>query len=401
MKKFLTLLLALTLTISTGMLTACGIKSNSDIPPISSDTTPEVKSYTVTFEQYDQADIKITVEKGKALTDIPTPANRTGYSVKWDKTAEDLANITQNLTVKAVYTANQYTVTYDADGGIVDKSTETFTYDSPYTLQTPEKEDYTFLSWTHNGKAVAFSGDKWNIAEDVTLVAAWQAKDMCEVTFIQADEVIKTVKVEKGESLSAEDIPKPVEKTGYTVSWNYTDEQITNIQGPVTIYAKEDAKTYTVKLKASENGSILTQYETITLIYNTEYDLSAYAKANTGYKFKSWMKDGQEFPTKGDWKVDSNDVELIALFEAKKYYITLNVNGGNKLDKVEFELVYGANYDFGSPTRGADDDYTFVCWRINDKNKGTEIESKGTWLWDVAETVTLYAEWHENYTKNY
>ncbi|MBQ5929565.1 MAG: hypothetical protein IIX02_02125 [Clostridia bacterium] len=113
MKKFLSLLLCLTLTIGAATFTACGDNSGD-----SGNMSSELPTYTVTFKQYNQTDIEKEVEEGKALTDIPAPKDRTGYTVKWDKTAADLANITGNVTVTAIETPNEYTITYEAGEGL-------------------------------------------------------------------------------------------------------------------------------------------------------------------------------------------------------------------------------------------------------------------------------------------
>ncbi|MBQ5929564.1 MAG: hypothetical protein IIX02_02120, partial [Clostridia bacterium] len=111
-------------------------------------------------------------------------------------------------------------------------------------MATPEERaEYNFLGWTYNNAAVV-NADKWTIASDVTLTAVWQAKDACGVTFIQDGKEIKTVNVVKGGNLNVADIPETQAKTGYIVTWNYTADQLLNIQNSFTIYAKEDAKEY-------------------------------------------------------------------------------------------------------------------------------------------------------------
>ena len=82
------------------------------------ETPPEPETYTVTFVQSGQDDVVRTVEAGGTLTDVPEPVAKTGYTVTWDRS--DFTNITQNLTVHAVETADKYTLTYDAGIGSVD-----------------------------------------------------------------------------------------------------------------------------------------------------------------------------------------------------------------------------------------------------------------------------------------
>ena len=395
MKKFLSLLLCLTLTIGAATFTACGDNSGD-----SGNMGSELPTYTVTFKQYNQTDIEKEVEEGKALTDIPAPKDRTGYTVKWDKTAADLANITGNVTVTAVETPNEYTITYAAGEGLTSPASQKVTYDKPFTLATPEERaEYNFLGWTYNNAAVV-NADKWTIASDVTLTAVWQAKEMCEVTFIQNGKEIKNVRIEKGESLNGEDIPATQAKTGYTVTWNYTADQFINIQESFIIYAKEEPKEYTVYLKASENGTV-TQ-SSFVIEYDADYDLAVYAQANVGYKFIRWERNGEAFATTGAWQLDETNIELTAIFSVKKASkVTLNVNGGNpnSLTTFTYEFEYGKEYTLPKPAHMDTEEYNFGAWHLNSAD-GTEIPLSGTWKYDVAE-VTLYATWTSSWTGTY
>ena len=401
MKKILSLLLSLTLTVGTCALTSCGLSSDLPGATNSESSSATERTFTVTFKQYNQTDIEKTVREGEALTDIPAPAARTGYTVEWDKTAADLASITQNITVNAIETPNAYTITYDAGEGSMAIDTQTVTYDSVVTLLQPEgREDYTFQGWTYNGNAVV-SGSKWTIAESVTLEAVWQAKDMCEVAFIQNGKTIKTVKVEKGEDLNVADIPQTEAKTGYDVTWVYTAEQLKNIQGPLTIYAKETPKEYTLILKAGANGSVVK--ETLVLKYGSSYDLNALAKADLGYKLVRWERNGEAFVSIGTWTLDETNVELQCVYAKKVFTVTLNVNGGNALTTTVYTIEYGAQYKLPSDlTRKASGDttYKFDSWRLGSV-KGTKIANEGTWLYDLNEEITLYAKWDDGYTNNY
>ena len=345
------------------------------------------------------------MEEGTALTDIPAPKARTGYTVAWDKTAADLANVTQNMTVTAIETPNEYTITYDAGEGVTSPAPQKVVYDSVVTLFDPsEREEYNFLGWTYNDLAVV-SGQKWTIASNVTLEAVWQAKDMCEVTFIQNGKTIKTVKVEKGEDLNVAEIPQTEAKTGYTVTWDYTAEQLENIQGSFTIYAKEDAKEYTVALTAVGNGTVTQQ--SFVIEYDDTYDLMVYAQANTGWKLLRWERNGEAFATTGAWQLDEANVELTALFTEKVYKVTLNVNGGyaGSLEKQTLTITYGSAYELPKPLYenipASQQSYEFEAWHVGSAT-GTKIARTGTWTYDFEEeAVTLYAEWFYCYTGIY
>ena len=111
-------------------------------------------------------------------TDNPDAINlhRTGYSIKnqeeWNTKIDgtgtsydhdvstydangfagaDLSTGDKVVTLYANWKANEYTVTFAANGGTVSPTTKTVTYDSNYgSLPTPEKDGYIFEGW--NGK---------------------------------------------------------------------------------------------------------------------------------------------------------------------------------------------------------------------------------------------------------
>ncbi len=680
MKKFLSLILCLTIAIGAGSLAACGGNSKDSGYGNSQDTGSETTIYTVTFKQYNQPDVVKTVEEGESLTDIPTPVERTGYTVTWETV--DLTNITKNITVEAIETPNTYTITYDAAGGEVATPTQTVTYDQEYVLATPEKEDYLFQGWTHNGNAVV-SGEKWTIAENATLVATWKDNrptytvsfkdgtsvkeisvkkgesvaaedvpafigqtghtahwDITDYTNIQADMTVtaiyepivytvtydadgfaidgttveltfgatctaldmslemdthkflgweyngatynhkttwnvaesvtltakwaekeqvvitftdtdgslitkagyegealenvpvpsakigynvdtenwyideacttvaafdslqatatvyakatpknytvqydanggalesnaqevtfnatytlatpthekaymrfdgwfdaeenklaqsgtwtkdggvsltakwtdiravytiffvqpqqptKTVEVRAGESVTAEQVPTPVAKVGYVISWDMEGIDLSNVQGDITVNVKETAKTYVVKLTSDGNGTV-TQTE-ITVTYNAPYDLSKLVSSKTGYKLDRWERNGVAVATTGTWTDDETNVELKAIHTEKVFTVYLHVNGGNELTQTVYTIKFGDTYTLPKPTRDAADNgdiFTFTSWRIGSAN-GLTVATSGVWSYDsAAEEIHLYAKWkNASWTNNY
>ncbi len=72
--------------------------------------TPIVPTFTITFVQEGKDDVVRTAKKGTALTDIPNPAPVEGYDVSWSVT--DFSNIQSDMTVTAVATAKTFIITY-------------------------------------------------------------------------------------------------------------------------------------------------------------------------------------------------------------------------------------------------------------------------------------------------
>ena len=133
----------------------------------------ETQWITVTFKQCGQVDIVKKVEKGGILTDIPTPASKTGYIVEWE--SADFTNLTEDMTVNAIETVKTYTLSLNANGGSVMQTTITVTYGQAYKLMIPTKENKVFDGWFYNGIHISLSGI-WEIdteEAEVTLIDEW------------------------------------------------------------------------------------------------------------------------------------------------------------------------------------------------------------------------------------
>lgn len=162
MKKIIAILLGI---ICLTTLAACDISSM---------TKDYKKTVTITFVQDGEEDIVKTITEGEDLTSIPNIVYKTGYSASWDRT--DFTNIKSDITVNAVYTPNEYTITYvlDKQGATISSDAQTVKYDSNFSLLIPSCDGYQFNGWKIQGTNTTFSNGKWTRLEDITLVASWE-----------------------------------------------------------------------------------------------------------------------------------------------------------------------------------------------------------------------------------
>lgn len=125
---------------------------------------------------------------GTALTLSSTKPTRTGYTFKgWGTSSSDTtvdyaagASYTANaaITLYAIWTANTYTVKYNANGGSGAPSSQTKTYGVALTLSStkPTRTNYTFKGWGTSSSAttVAYAaGASYTNNVSVTLYAIW------------------------------------------------------------------------------------------------------------------------------------------------------------------------------------------------------------------------------------
>ena len=296
MKKSIIVLLLISAMLS--VFVAC--KSNE---------SEQQKTYTVTFIQAGRENIIKTVTEGEALTDIPMPEERIGYTVVWEKS--DFSNITENMMVYAVETANEYNITYDPGSGTLADRTQKVTYDANYTLALPERTDnYAFSHWKRkDGTGVAQVGT-WKIAEDVTLTAVYT--EPCTITFVQTGQPAILKEIKAGEALT--DIPTPVAKTGYSIVWDRND--FSDITENITVNAIETPNQYNIYYDLgalSEEGSVMIASQKQSVTFDAPYNL--YIPQCDGYTFLKWVvvENNEQF-SNGIYTIDG-DTNLVALWE--------------------------------------------------------------------------------------
>lgn|GEM_PF-1375563 len=111
---------------------------------------------------------------------IIKPANnptRAGYTFNgWSGYAENMTMPAENITFTAEWTANQYTISFDGNGGTVGTSSKVVSAGSAYgELPVPTYDGQYFLGWftSANGGTRVISASDVEIFADHTLYAHW------------------------------------------------------------------------------------------------------------------------------------------------------------------------------------------------------------------------------------
>ena len=108
-----------------------------------------VNQYTITFDTDGGSEVApITQDYGSAIT-APAAPTREGYTFTgWDKTIPATMPA-GDMTITAQWTVNQYTITYDLDGGTAEGNPDTYTVETDaFTLKNPTRPGYTFTGWS-------------------------------------------------------------------------------------------------------------------------------------------------------------------------------------------------------------------------------------------------------------
>ena len=127
----------------------------------------EINQYTITFDTNGGSEIApITQDYGTEIT-APADPTRKGYTFKgWDKEIPETMPA-ENITVKAQWEINQYTITFDTNGGS-EIAPITQDYGTEITApDNPTRKGYTFKGWD---KEIPETMP----AENITITARWK-----------------------------------------------------------------------------------------------------------------------------------------------------------------------------------------------------------------------------------
>ena len=127
----------------------------------------EINQYTITFDTNGGSEIvPITQDYGTEIT-VPDNPTRKGYTFKgWDKEIPETMPA-ENMTVKAQWKINQYTITFDTNGGS-EIAPITQDYGTEITApDNPTRKGYTFRGWD---KEIPETMP----AENITITARWR-----------------------------------------------------------------------------------------------------------------------------------------------------------------------------------------------------------------------------------
>ena len=248
-------------------------------------------------------------------------ATKTGYTFGgWHKeqactnklTSLGATTYTANITLYAKWTANTYTVAFNANGGTGTMSNQNFTYGTAQNLTANifSRTGYTFAGWNtkadgtgtnYNDKASVNNLTSTNGAT-VTLYAKWTAnkytinyKDKGDATFSGTHASGYPTQHTYGTPTTL----KTASKTGYTFDGWFTTQDCsgtavttlgaTAYTAAITLYAKWTEKPkYTVTITTDGNGTVSPN----TPQQVGEIPVSITATPNDGYKFKNWTKTG-------------------------------------------------------------------------------------------------------------
>ena len=248
-------------------------------------------------------DANKTVTYGENYGTLPAP-EKTGYTFGGWKLNNNTITATSTVataadhTLVAEWTANQYTLTFNANGGTVNPATKDVTYDDTYEeLPTPTREGYTFAGWQDEQGNTYESTDTVNITENKTLIAGWTANSYT-VTFNPNGGTVEPTSKSVTFDQAYGTLPTP-NKTGYDFNgWKLNNNTITAESTVATtenhtLDADWTATTYTITYDNLNGGSYVTGTPQPSS-YTIEDTVTLPTLEKTGYTFVGWKEVGAE-----------------------------------------------------------------------------------------------------------
>lgn len=260
----------------------------------------KINQYTITFvTDGGTAVAPITQDYGTAVT-APSAPTKVGYTFAgWDKDIPETIPA-EDMTITAKWTVNQYTITFNTDGGS-DVAPITQDYGTAVAAPAaPTKDGYTFAGWYKDGVAYTFTTMP---AEDITLTAKWSTDSHNAIFVIDGVETI--VPTEFGQV----PVAPPVSKIGYTFT-GWDKELVAMGTEDVTYTAQFKANTYDAIFDA--NGGAFADGKTsvtVPTVFDTAIVAPTEEPTKYGYTFNGWSPAVGNMTSEGitftaQWKQD-------------------------------------------------------------------------------------------------
>ena len=308
----------------------------------------EINPYTITFDTNGGSEIApITQDYGTEIT-APDNPTRKGYTFKgWDKEIPETMPA-ENITVKAQWKINQYTITFDTNGGS-EIAPITQDYGTEITApDNPTRKGYTFKGWD---KEIPETMP----AENITVKAQWKINQYTITFDTNGGSEIAPITQDYGTEITAPDNPT---RKGYTfIGW---DKEIPETMPAENITVKAQWKINQYTITFDTNGG--SEIAPITQDYGTEITAPD-NPTRKGYTFIGWDKEIPE-------TMPAENITITARWKDTEKPTGEIIIGTNKWNEFLNELTFGIFFkDTQEVTINAVDNsgVVFVSYSVTDK----------------------------------
>lgn len=386
---------------------------------------------------------------------IPTNPERTGYTFDaWyatkngetgalsNKVAEDTL-VTDGATYYAGWTANQYDIVYNFNGGEfaqgdVEKAPKKATFDAAIgNIPDPEQEGKTFAGWNTKADGTGTKVTSATVVDasnletlinenKLTIYATWKEAAVAHTITFDANggkfkpaqdgadpEATKQVEVEANGKYPTAPVAADLDdRTGYTLKGWAKDQEATDADYPSTdatvtadetYYAIWEAKEYVFAFQLGggdfEPDANVPVKATFGVAFG-EIPVPVYE----GHVFAGWntvatpdeqnpgvvvTKDTVITAENLDTLVKDNKVTVYAQWK-DSFRVAFNTNGGSDIDE---QQVVSGEFAVRPATDPTKTGYTFVDWYVSDAADAEKFDFAKT---PITKETTIYGKWKAN-----
>ena len=308
----------------------------------------EINQYTITFDTNGGSEIApITQDYGTEIT-VPADPTRKGYTFKgWDKEIPETMPA-ENITVKAQWGINQYTITFDTNGGS-EIAPITQDYGTEITVPAdPTRKGYTFKGWD---KEIPETMP----AENITVKAQWGINQYTITFDTNGGSEIAPITQDYGTEIT---VPADPTRKGYTFKgWDKEIPETMPAEN-ITVKAQWGINQYTITFDTNGGSEIAP----ITQDYGTEITAPD-NPTRKGYTFKGWDKEIPE-------TMPAENLTITARWKDTEKPTGEIIIGTNKWNEFLNKLTFGIFFkDTQEVTINAVDNsgVVFVSYLVTDK----------------------------------
>lgn len=367
-------------------------------------TEGNMEDMSLTYGTEEQLTTNAFVRSGYTFAGWNTEADGSGSNYTNNQKVKNLTSTDgKTITLYAKWIINNYSITYNLNGGSVTENPTNFNINSEqYTLNNPVKTGYTFLGWTgSNGTTpqTTVTIDKENL-ENKNYIANWAVNKYTvkfngngndsgtteQMTNIPYDET-KTLNlngfIKQGYMFTSWNTKQ--DGTGNNYSNGATIKSLaTNNNDVITLYAQWIEEGYTITYIL--NGGINNPENRTN--YQTGDSIQLKNPTKKGATFIGWYTD-KDFTNKIE-NITSNMTENLTLYAKwveNEYTITYDSKGGSTVE----QTTKTYNEIIEEPISPTKEGYIFIGWFTDE-----ELNNKYTFYRMPDENLTLYAGWRKN-----
>ena len=404
-----------------------------------------------TWDEIVTITMKAEPSTGYHMSDTPVKSNREDN--KWKENGHSFRIKVKwglgrpKINCQASFSPNEYTVVYNANGGLGEMANQLFKYDTEQALTTNaySRTGYYFTGWATDGETSYSNNAKVNNLTDanggtVNLYAIWTpyhhhvdinimspsgsqdyksgtmdvVDDEGNEYFGKADQpdsyiyygktwTIKNIKPTIGMSVKSVTSGKGI-LTNNKGIYTYENNIASVPNGGWDDAIKINMQWNTYEVLYNGNGNTKGTTLTTNATYNSNYYLANCGFSKTGYYFTGWgtTPNGGTIYQPGDsfreWmNNESGTKTLYAQWEPYTFKISYNGNGNTNGLTLTTDATYESNYYFAS-CGFIKTGYHFIGWGTN-PNSGAVYQpgdSFREWMNNGSGVITLYAQWAVN-----